>query len=81
MLMTNSNIISNTSSRFINATKIDKCKLKKVKKGICPELMILRHSLWSYAANMIYSHFSESLFMAKSPLETCTSLDIDGFCL
>ena len=30
---------------------------------------------------MIYIHFSESLFMAKSALETCTSLDIAWVCL
>ena len=82
--MTNSDIMSNDSSKCSNAMKIHKCKLKKVKKdrqSICPEFTILGHSLWSHAANMIYSHFSESLFMTKAPLETCTSLDIAGVCL
>ena len=38
--------------------------------------MSLGHSLLSHAANIIYFHFSESLFMAKSALETCTSLEV-----
>ena len=38
--------------------------------------MILGHSLQSHAANMIYFHFSESVFMARPALEAGTSLGI-----
>ena len=72
--------MTNASIRCSDAMKIHKSELKKVKKSPlsnCPEFMILGHSVWSHAANMIYFHLSELLlFMAKSALETCTTLDI-----
>ena len=46
--------------------------------------MILGHSLQSHMQPVnsgINSHISESLFMTKSLLDTCTSLDIAGVCL
>ena len=59
--------------------------LKKVKKGP------IQYLPWIYDSRSFFtvicsqhginSHFSESLFMAKSPLETCTSLDIACVCL
>ena len=49
--------------------------------NLCPEFMILGHSLWPHAANIICFHFSESLLMDKSSLEACTSLDKAGVCL
>ena len=62
-----------------------KCLSRKAKNGpksICPEFMILGYSLKSHAANMISDfHFSEALFMAKSFLEPCTTLNVAGLCL
>ena len=76
-----SEIFKNVQSKIQRKEPDNECQSRKVKKGpqaICPEFMILGHSLWSHAFNMIYSYFSGSLFMAKSSLETCTSLDIAG---
>ena len=73
-------MMSNASNRCSDAMKIQ-VLIDESKEGpqiICPEFMILGHSLWSHATNMTYFHFSESLFMAKSALETCTGLGIAG---
>ena len=77
--------MSNASSRWCSdAMKIHKYKLTEESKerplSICPASVIPGHSLQSHAANTIYFHFSESLFMTKSALETCTSINIAGVC-